>query len=158
MTIRDSSIRAGRRHDTAASYGSSLYEAETGFLEHSIRSVELDLQQIRNNLGTTYAQDGDDPSPGEQQLLATYKRKQSIVHDLLAHPRRKELGLERLLGDWLRRADDRLTDLARTVHARGGYGVAYWDLRRERDIRSALLREWWHWLHWGAPGGISDGP
>jgi hypothetical protein len=158
MAIESSQNQVGRRKDTPASSGSSLYEAETAFLEYSVRSVENDLEQIRNNLGTTYAQDDGDPSPGEQQLLATYQKEIDILRGLLAHPRRGERSLERLLGDWLRHADDRLVDLARTARAGGGYDAAYWDLQRERDIHSALLRDWWHWLHGDAHERTPGGP
>ena len=123
-----------------------LLEVESRFLEHSIRSVEYDLERIRDNLGTTYTEDRDEPSPGEEQLLTTYQRERSVLQELLNNPRRQQGSLEGLLGDWLRHGDDRLAELGRIAHARGSYSAAFWEIDRERDIRSAILRDWWHWL------------
>lgn len=96
--------------------------------------------------------DGSAASPGEEQLRSTYRITQDILESLRNDPQRAEHTLEGLLGDSLREADRRLTQLGLVTQAGSSYSATFWQLEQERNIRATILRHWWHWLH-GDPVG-----
>ena len=121
-----------------------LQSVETLFLQHQLAEWQVSIRdKVETGEGAPIRP--DELSEGDRQTLAGYEKRGQILEELLADPERQTQNLEGLLGNWLRRAERNLMDMARSAEAKGNYDAAYWDLEQQRTIRSDILHAWWHW-------------
>ena len=145
---------SGHRH-AADGDRAALYAVETAFLDHLIRLTTARTERLQQDENARRAADAESqiPSLGGEQLAASYQAARRVLEALRDDPRRAEHGLERLLGDSLREADRRLTQIGSQGLSGNGYDDVFWEAEQERNIRAGILRHWWHWLR-GDPVGL----
>lgn len=128
----------------SSSSPNTLQVVETLFLQHQLAEWQVSMQEkLETAEGAPIRP--DELSEGNRQLLAGYEKRGQILQELLANPQRQTQNLEGMLGDWLRQAEQRLMDMARSAETKGSYDAAYWELEQQRTIRSGILHAWWHW-------------
>ena len=109
-----------------------LHQAETNFLQDSIRDLQTDLQERLTDLAVST--DQDSLSEGQFDLLATRQRSGRVLRELLQTPERDRHSLETILQQRLRQVHQRLSALEQTVEDRKAYDEAYWKLGHERQV------------------------
>ncbi len=120
-----------------------LYQAETNFLQDSIRDLQTDLQEQMTAVGGSTVPDS--LPEGQFDLLATRQRLGKILRKLLQTPERDRHSLETILEERLRHIHQQLSALEHTVEDRKAYDEAFWQLEHEREVLEEILDDWGRW-------------
>jgi hypothetical protein len=120
-----------------------LHQAETSFLQDSIRDLQTDLQE--QFTGLAVSTDRDSLPEGQFELLARRQRLGRILRELLQTHERDRHSLETILDERLRRIHQQLSALEQTVEDRKAYDEAFWQLEHERQILEEILESWQRW-------------
>jgi hypothetical protein len=131
-----------------------LYEAETSFLQVSIRNLQTDLEKQLTDLAVST--DQDSLPEGQFDMLATRQRVGKVLRELLQTPGRDRHHLECILRTRLGHIHQQLDALEQTVEDRQAYDEAHWQLEHERQVLKRTLEDWQRWLRDTRPGQEED--